>query len=198
MNIKRFTGLVMLILFLVAPTVYAADDFGIITDLSGKTELKRGNKNLPVSIGLNLSVGDSLLTARNSRITLVSYDQCLEWTINGPGNLELKYGGIVYNGKKFRHERRLPVCYSMTAVNNTSGKQMGGIVLRGAGPKDPVAELRDEFADGTATNSTVLTLLMHDLNNGNAEKARPYYEYLKKRLPDAEIIIRFSGVFEKK
>ena len=197
MDLQQIARLTVATFFCVISTAAAADDFGIITDLTGKTEIRRGTKSLPASVGGNLAVGDSLIGGKNTKVTIVSYDQCFEWTIKGPGTTELKYGNVLSNGKKLRHDRRLPVCYSVSAVSTKAGNQMGGIVLRGAGPQDPVVDLREEFINGTASNSTILTLMMHDLNSGNIEKSRPYYNELKNRIPDAEIITRLETVFAK-
>ena len=184
-----------LLMAVTVTTTNAADDFGIVTDLSGNTEIKRAIKSLPATVGFNLTIGDSLVLGKNAKITIVSYDQCLEWNIKGPGTTELKYGSTLFNGKKLRHDRRLPVCYSMSAATTNVSDHMGGIVLRGGGPKDPVADLREEFSAGSAVNSTIFTLLMHELNSGNIEKSRPYYEEMKKRMPDAEIITKLAPVF---
>jgi len=58
-----------------------------------------------------------------------------------------------------------------------------------------VAGLRREFDEGTATNSTLMTLIMHDIRNGATDRARPCFEALRKRAPDSPFVRRMSVHF---
>jgi hypothetical protein len=184
-------------LVLVAVHCYAdTEDFGIVMDLSGKVTIKHGVNTKTADLGSNIVTGDMIIIDKKAKAVIVSYGDCLEWSLSEAKRFIVKGGTIFVNGKPLPYSRRLPVCYSMEEIKKAGSEPVGGFVLRG--PNDPLAELREEFNSGKASNSTVMILLMHELNRGEVEKARPYYEFLKKRLPDSEFITNIAALFKLK
>jgi hypothetical protein len=189
--------LLMACLVLGAVNCYAeTEDFGIVMDLSGKVTIKHGVSTKPADLGINIVTGDIIILDKKAKAVIVSYGDCQEWNLSGANRFIVKGGTILVNGKPLPYSRRLPVCYSMEEVKKPGSEPVGGFVLRG--PNDPLAELRKEFNSGKASNSTVMILLMHELNRGEVEKARPYYEFLKERLPDSEFIKDIATLFKSK
>jgi hypothetical protein len=172
------------------------EDFGIVMDLSGKVTIKHGVNAKAADLGSNIVIGDMIILNKNANAVIVSYEDCREWRLSGAKRFLIKAGTILVNGKSLPYSRRLPVCYSMEEIRRAGSEPVGGFVLRG--PNDPLAELREEFNSGKASNSTVMILLMHELNRGEIEKAKPYYEFLKKRLPDSEFITNIATLFKSK
>lgn len=171
-----------------------SDDFGIVMDMSGNVQLIRGENTAPAEIGMNLIRGDAVDMPEGSSVVIVSYSDCNEWQITGPDTVRITDEGLVSKSDKKVPQRQLPVCYSLTEFDSETPDVAGGIILRGI-PKDPLAHLREEFKKGEASNSTLITLIMHDLKNSRVEKARPYFEALKARLPDSKIVNALSGKF---
>jgi hypothetical protein len=169
-------------------------DFGIVMDFSGKVTIKRGANIIPADLGVTIVTGDVIILYEKARTVIVSYGECLEWRLAGPKRILVKGGTILADGKPLPYSRRLPVCYSTEEIKKAGSEPVGGFVLRG--PKDPLAELRAEFNSGKASNSTVMILLMHELNRGELEKARPYYEFLKNHLPESEFITNLAPGFK--
>lgn len=190
-------SLILFIACLVLGTVncYAETaDFGIVMDLSGKVTIKRGANTIPADLGVNIVKGDMIILNKKAKAVIVSYNECQEWNLSEAKRFLVKGETILVNGKPLPYSRRLPVCYSMEEIKRAGSEPVGGFVLRG--PNDPLAELREEFNSGKASNSTVMILLMHELNRGEVEKARPYYEFLKNRLPDSEFITNIAPLFK--
>jgi hypothetical protein len=172
------------------------EDFGIVMDLSGKVTIKHGVNTKPADLGINIVTGDMIILDKKAKAVIVSYVDCQEWSLSGAKRFLIKAGTILVNGKSLPYSRRLPVCYSMEEIRRAGSEPVGGFVLRGQ--NDPLAELREEFNSGKASNSTVMILLMHELNRGEVEKAKPYYEFLKKCLPDSEFITNIATLFKSK
>lgn len=56
-----------------------------------------------------------------------------------------------------------------------------------------VESLRKEFEDGKASNSTLITLILHDLEKGDKERAKTYLTELEKKMsPESEILKSLS------
>jgi hypothetical protein len=103
--------------------------------------------------------------------------------------------GPVSKSVNLSSQRQLPVCYSLDEFVTSDSDVIGGFVLRGI-PKDPLASLREEFEQGKASNSTLVTLIIHDLKNGSIEKARLYYDTLQQRVPESKIVKVLSEKFQ--
>lgn len=174
-----------------APPSYALE-FGIVMDVSGTVFIQRGRETVPPDLGLNVSSGDTITLGEGSSIVIVSYSDCSEWVLKGPDRITIR--GELIAGK--RPTRQLPVCYSPEEFKEGDAHVIGGFVLRGQ-PGDPLASLRDEFERGEASNSTLMTLIMSDLSSGEAERARPYFEALRSRMPGSEFVKTIAKKFEE-
>jgi hypothetical protein len=53
-----------------------AKDFGIVMDISGKVQMKRGADAIFAEIGLNIIKGDVIEVKEEDSIVFVSYDDC--------------------------------------------------------------------------------------------------------------------------
>ena len=171
-----------------------ADEFGVIMDVTGKVAIQREKSYVKADLGVEVKPGDIIKIEKGANIVLVSYLECNEWSVNGPDTVTIKNDGLDTQRTKVIPTRQLPVCYGPEEFKTGDDDVMGGFVLRGA-PKDPLASLRQEFASGKASSSTLMTLIMHDLKRGNADKARSYYEELKKRSPDSSFVKKITPRF---
>jgi hypothetical protein len=166
----------------------AAEDFGMVMDLQGKVSVEQQGKPGRISLGQTLFVGDRLTLEPQATLGVVSYSSCDELVLTGPAQAQVEAAGLrASDGSAVKVARRLPVCYSQEELNASDSGVIGGLVLRGA-PKDPVFELRQEFAAGKASTSSLMTLIMHDVTNGNAAQARPYYQALQQQAPDSRFV----------
>lgn len=177
------------------PNLSLAEDYGVVMDISGSVELISNGKKSPVDLGTNLSIGDEISLNKDSSLVVVSYEDCLEWKINGPNKIKVS-AAIHKDKKKVTILRQLPVCYSPSEMNTSDSQSIGGFVLRGM-PVDPLEQLRNEFKSGKASNSTLMTLIMHDVNNKEINKAKPYYSELKQRMPNSSFIKEIKKYFVK-
>lgn len=169
------------------------EEFGMLTDKTGEVELvSKGKKNL-ADMGAVLFAGDELLLQKGSLAMIVSFADCQEWSVKGPGKLIISGGKIEGQDNLIAAAKKLPLCYSPTSMKGAESHEMGGFLLRG---EDPTAKLREEFQSGKAGNSTLMTLIMHDLKNGNAGKARPCFDELKKRIPESPFIKSIARHFQ--
>ena len=71
-----------------------AEDFGIVMDISGTVELISSDDKAHIDLGTNLLVGDKLSLMENSELVIVSYDDCVEWSIKGPSNIKVSTSGF--------------------------------------------------------------------------------------------------------
>jgi hypothetical protein len=176
---------------------YAAQDFGIMMDVSGKVAIHRDGNPINADFGMNIFSGDIIELNKGSDAVIVSYADCQEWTLKGPDKVMIKTDEGPESGSGMvAPSRQLPVCYGPEEFKEDGSDVIGGLVLRGQ-PKDPLAALREEFKGGTASNSTLMTLIMHDLKNGKIERARPYFDTLKVRAPESEFINNIARRFKK-
>jgi hypothetical protein len=171
-----------------------ADGFGIIMDVSDNVAVKRGGKSLPADIGSDIFSSDTVNLKQGEFIVIVSYKDCREWEISGPADINVTDEGPAVKGRNLTTLRRLPTCYSMEEFSGADSDVVGGLVFRRS---DPMASLREEFDSGKATNSTLITLVMHALYNGDSEQARVYFDALKKRVPGSVLIKRLSKNFKE-
>jgi len=182
-------------MLLSVPVLSFADDYGMVMDLEGEMRILRDQQELAGDLGESVSVGDRLVLAKNSRATIISYLDCREIIMSGPLEVE-----VTWDKLKTRHTgrlsagRKMPVCYSHEELNSTDSGVIGGLVLRGAAT-DPAAALRAEFDKGQASNSTLMTLVMHDLANGDTERARPYFNELRKFSPNSAFVAKVAAHF---
>lgn len=180
-------------LLLAAGTVSAAD-YGIVTDLEGEVRILRGADTVPAEIGESVAVGDRIEAGPKAILVLVSYARCQEWVLEGKNTFTVNEKAGPQPGEgKITPYREIPVCYNPDDFQDAASQKIGGYVLRGT---DPVASLRKEFDAGNAPNSTLITLTLHDLKKGNVEKARPYFNELKGRVPDSSIVKKLAPRFK--
>jgi hypothetical protein len=178
-----------------APAVQAAEDFGMVMDVQGRVTVEHQGQRTAVSLGQTLFVGDRLSLEPKASLGVVSYNSCDELVLSGPAQAQVEGAGVsVAGGPAAKVARRLPVCYSQEELSATESGVIGGLVLRGA-PKDPVFELRQEFAAGKASTSSLMTLIMHDVSSGQADQARPYFQALRQRAPDSQFVGEMRSYF---
>lgn len=192
---KRLSTILISALLIVSSPLMAAD-FGMIMETNGKTPLHRQGKSISSEVGQTLFVNDTLRLEASSSLVLVSYELCEEWIIDGPATLTITEDEITAD-KDPQPEpgRQLPVCYSLEDMATTESDTLGALVLRGS-PDDPVRKLRHEFKSGAATNSTLMALILHDLKNGAAAQATPYFKELQKRAPGSAFIKKIEPSFQ--
>lgn len=173
----------------------AAEDFGMIMDTEGDVEVRHEGQSAPADFGQTIYIGDNIRLGANARVLVVSYTRCDELILQGPVEAEADWTGLTADQPEQPQKgRRLPVCYSQEELNVASSGVIGGLVLRGA-PSDPVLGLREEFKQGQASNVSLMTLIMHDVANGNPERAAPYYQTLKDRMPESAFITSMAKYF---
>jgi len=172
-------------------------DFGIIMDVSGEITINRWENKIAAELGSTIISKDIITLAKGSTFVIVSYDDCQEWILTGPDNITIRAGKIKSEWGSISSERQLPICYSMEDIKDDSSDIIGGFVLRGA-PKDPLVPLREEFNSGKASNSTIITLIMHDLHNGHMEQTEQYFNVLRSRAPESEFVKALSNRLENK
>ena len=176
-------------------TANAQEDFGMVMDVAGRVVVHRGAENFPADLGRTVLVGDRFELSDTSRLTIVSFQDCREWLLTGPSEATTRWTRIEGSGlQQPEPGRRLPVCYSQQELEVEDPGVLGGLVLRGI-PEDPVAGLRREFDSGQAPNSTLVTLIMHDLANDDPDRAKPYMQELQRRAPNSAFVKRLSGLF---
>ncbi len=167
----------------------------MITDSNGKVELKSSNSSaISNLLGTNISVNNELLLGKNARITLVTHENCAEILVTGAAHIKFSIDQInVLQGGKdtLAVLRELPACYIPIKMQSTNA--IGGLTLRGN--FDPVWKLRKEFQNGVANNSTLITLISHDLDQNKAERARPYFILLKSKMPESPFIKSIENRF---
>lgn len=174
-----------------------AEDFGIVMDISGTVELISSEEKSHIDLGTNLLVGDKLSLKENSELVIVSYEDCIEWSIEGPSNIKVSTSGFEGDEEKIVNLKQMPVCYNFSNMNDTESPFMGGITLRGRKSADPLKALREEYEDGNADNSTLITLIMYGIKKNKTEETLPYFNELKKRRPDSSLVKEIAKHFEK-
>jgi len=193
---KSLVALAMALgLSLLGGGAWAAEDFGMVMDMQGKARVEQQGKSGALNLGQTLFVGDRLSLDAQAKLVVVAFTSCDELQLTGPAQALVEPMGLTATqGAAAKIVRRLPVCYSQEELNASDSGVIGGLVLRGV-PKDPVFELRQEFASGKASLPSLMTLIMHDVSNGNAAQAKPYYEALKQQAPDSRFVQEMSRYF---
>lgn len=198
-----------------------AQDFGIITDASGKIANERAGKTTFVDMGASIAPKDKLHIAKGGAATIVAYATCQEWIAAGAGDFTVEEGKIIaVKGASLKMGKKLPGCYKPGEIKGTGSHSMGGISLMakeskgpfpemagsreemastsGNGEADPAIQpLKDEYQGGKASNSTVIALLMYELNANRLAAAKPYYDDLKKRAPLSALVKEIAPRFKE-
>ncbi len=192
---NSFLILTSLFISLIAGSPAWAEYYGMITDTTGKIE-HISKKHIPSGdlLGSNFSVNDEFKLDKNSSLTIVAYANCEELLIQGAGHIKIKAHKMeIISGAKnmLSSIRELPVCYTPDELNRK--KTIGGLILRGN--SDPVWELRKEFNNGNARNTTLVILIAHDLAVNQIERARPYFVHLKNKMPNSVFIQSIADKF---
>jgi hypothetical protein len=184
---SKAVGMALTLCLANAPLM-AGDDYGMIMDLSGSISIERSGKTLAADLGQTIMVEDRIKVTKGAKATIVSYMDCTEWIAEGPGTVQITWENPqAQNGAQLQQGRELPVCYSQEELNIADSGTIGGLVLRGAA-SDPVKNLRDEFQRGRASNSSLVTLIMHDMANGHRDQAKIYLDTLRKREPGSAFV----------
>lgn len=199
--------------------VSSAQDFGIITDASGKVADERAGKTIFLEMGASVAPKDKLHISKGGAVTIVAYATCQEWVAAGAGDFTVEDAKIVaVKGASLTMGKKLPVCYKPADIKGAGSHSMGGISLFGKESKGPAPEaagpeefaatsgaaetdaaiqpLKDEYQNGKASNSTVITLMMYELNANRIGSAKPYYEDLKKRAPHSAVVKEMAPRFD--
>lgn len=186
----------ILVAGLLVSVTATAVEFGIVMDIQGKVTIERAGKQMPADFGMAVELGDRVVLGDQASATIVSYLDCQELRLTGPAQAAANGEQLsVTPASRLQAGRILPVCYGEDELNTSDADIIGGVVLRGA-PRDPVHRLRTEFSEGKASTSTLMTLLMHDLANGDTEQARPYFDALKQKAPESAFLARVAPLFE--
>ncbi|MDH4182823.1 MAG: hypothetical protein OEV92_01250 [Nitrospinota bacterium] len=167
----------------------------MVMDVSGDAKILRKGVSAPADLGKSISFDDVFKLGAGAKLAVVTYIDCNQWMMAGPGEFKVNSSQAIEaaNGK-LAPAKKMPVCYEPDSITAESTNTIGAFVLRG-GAKDPVADLRAEFENGNASLSTLMTLVMYDLQNGRKDSARPYFEELSKRAPESQFVKRISGIF---
>ncbi|MBI5638431.1 MAG: hypothetical protein HZA03_10720 [Nitrospinae bacterium] len=196
-----------------------AQDFGIITDASGKIAAQRAGKKTFLEMGASIAPKDKLQISKGGAVTIVAYATCQEWLVAGAGEVAVENEKMVAGkGTSLKMGKKLPVCYKPGEIKGAGSHSMGGIALfaneskgpvpqmagpqefastSGAAETDPaVKSLKDEYRRGKASNSTVIALMMYELNGNRVAAAKPYYDDLKKRAPQSAVVKEMAPRFE--
>jgi len=163
-----------------------------VSDLSGDISLTHGSSKTAVSIGSDIAPGDSLALKGGAWIELVSTGDCEVWELKGDRQyIFTEHDVMGKDNDKVPPAHRLAVCFNPAGFAIGKAQRIGGIVERG-GPID------DELAE-TGSNAALINLIiLHGLSGQDIERARPYYEELKKRAPGSEFVASVSRLFEAK
>jgi hypothetical protein len=160
-------------------------DFGIVMDVSKNVSIERSRITISAEFGLNVVLKDVITLDSNEYIIIVSYTDCKEWVLKGPDCLEVRGDGVLISETRdICPSRQLPLCYRPEKFSVGTADLIGGTVWRG----DSLALLQEEFKTGKALNSTLVTLIMHSLEEEDMKQAKKYFEVLKVRFPDSEFI----------
>jgi len=189
-------GLTIVVPFLACSSLWAGE-FGMLTDVQGAPRIERSGQYIGVDLGDTLQSGDRLLLAAGESATVVSYGDCEELALQGAVSATVDNDSLKASPSTgLVKARTLPTCYRPDELNVTDSGSIGGLVLRSP-RRDPMAQLRAEFNAGTASHTTLVILVMHDLFNGSAERARPYFDKLRAESPSSPFVIRYAHLFDQ-
>ncbi len=166
-----------------------------VSDLSGDVSLSRGNERIAAAIGSDISLGDTMTIGDGAWIELVSTGTCEVWELKGTRQYTFTEHEIMSSpeGDKIPPIHRLAVCFNPAGFSMGKAQRIGGIIERGGSLDDELAEI------GSESNAALINLIiLYALSENDIEKARPYYEALKKRAPDSRVCCKRGGIFETK
>ncbi len=164
-----------------------------VSDLSGDVSLSRGNEQIAVAVGSDISPGDTMKIRDGAWIELVSTGRCEVWELKG--NRQYTFTGHDIMGSpesdKIPPIHRLTVCFNPAGFSMGKAQRIGGIIERGG-------SIEDELADTGSNAALVNLIIFYALSQKEIEKARPYYEALKERAPGSQFVGSVAEIFETK
>ncbi|MGO9415193.1 MAG: hypothetical protein ACLPUX_01725 [Syntrophobacteraceae bacterium] len=166
-----------------------------VSDFSGDVSLGRGNERIAAAVGLDIAAGDTLTIGGRAWIELVSTGTCEEWELEGSRRYSFTEHEIMSSpeGDRIPPDHRLSVCFDPAGFSTGKAQRIGGIIERGESAEDELAEI------GSKSNAALINLIiLYALSDGNMEKAVPYYDELKKRVPGSEFVAGVAKIFEEK
>jgi len=166
-----------------------------VSDFSGDVSLGRGNERIAASVGLDIAAGDTLTIGGGAWIELVSTGTCEVWELEGSRRYSFTEHEIMSSpeGDRIPPDHRLSVCFDPAGFSTGKAQRIGGIIERGESAEDELAEI------GSKSNAALINLIiLYALSDGNMEKAVPYYDELKKRVPGSEFVAGVAKIFEEK
>ena len=166
-----------------------------VSDLSGDVSLGRGNERIAAAVGLDIAAGDTLTIGGRAWIELVSTGTCEVWELNRTRQYTFTEREITSSpeGDKIPPDHRLSICFDPAGFSTGKAQRIGGIIERGESAEDELAEI------GSKSNAALINLIiLYALSDGNMEKAVPYYDELKKRVPGSEFVAGVAKIFEEK
>ena len=128
-------------------------------------------------------------------VELVFTGTCEVWELNGARQYTFAEHEIMSGpeGAKIPPDHRLSVCFNPAGLSLGKAQRIGGIIERGGSPEDELAEI------GSKSNAALINLIiLHAVLEKDIEKARPYYEALKRRAPDSAFVAQAAAIFEGK
>lgn len=188
----------LLLVFLIggpcAVDALAESPAGIITNLSGTAWMERGDRRTSAMIGQVLLTGDALVLDTDSRANLLTFSNCDEWALSGPDHIRVDATGIPTseNRRSPTLAGTLDICFDPGSFKTVSHGRLGGVTVR----SDSVSKERMKADDGKASAAELLTIVLFDLKNDQPEKARVYYDMLKKKMASGPLVNLLADHFK--
>jgi hypothetical protein len=115
------------------------------------------------------------------------------WELKGNRQYTFAEHDIVSSpeGDKVAPDSRLAVCFNPAGFSVGKAQRIGGIIERGG-------SVDDELAEAGSNAALVNLIIFNALSLKDVEKARPYYEALKKRAPGSQFVLSVAEIFEGK
>jgi hypothetical protein len=163
-----------------------------VCDFSGDVFLTRGADKTAAVVGLDLAAGDAITIGDGAWVEVVSGGKCEVWELKGSRQYLLSEDNITTaEGDKVAPSHRLSVCYNPADFSVGKAQRIGGIIERGVSTGEKLSEV--------GSNAALINLIIfYGLNQGDIEKARPYFEALRDRAPGSEFVRNVAGLFERK
>ncbi len=166
-----------------------------VSDLSGDVSLSRGGERIAAAVGSNFVAGDELTIGGGAWIELVSTGSCEVWELQGNRRYSFTEHEILSGPERDKTppNHRLSVCFDPAGFSIGKAQRIGGIIERGGSVEDALSEI------GLKSNAALINLIIiYALSDKDIEKARPYYDELKKRAPGSEFVASAAKIFEVK
>jgi hypothetical protein len=163
-----------------------------VCDFSGDVFLTRGSDQTPAVVGLDIAPGDAITIRDGAWVEVVSGGKCEVWELKGTRQYVFSEDNIATpEGDKVAPSHRLSVCYNPAGFSVGKAQRIGGIIERGGSTGEKLSEV--------GSNAALINLIIfYGLNQGDIEKARPYFEALRDRVPGSEFVRNVAGLFERK